>query len=214
MGFEILCMGVIALGFGLAVAFAGYKLLWVILPIWGFFAGFAIGAQAIQVILNEAFLATITSWVVGFVVGAVFAVLSYLFYFIAVALFSGGVGYGVAVGVLTWIGLDFGFLAWLIGVIVGVVVAVAVLRFNIQKYAVIVLTAFGGTGMIIFTFLAAFGQLTLIDLLTNPVLRAVDDSWLWFIFFVVVAAAGIYFQLQTTRGYEFEEYDRWSVAVE
>jgi len=214
MGFELLCMAVIALGFGLIVAFAGYRLLWVILPIWGFFAGFHIGAQAIQVIFNEAFLATVTSWVVGFVVGAIFAVLSYLFYFIAVALLSGGFGYGAAVAILTWIGLDFGFLVWLIGVVVGVAVAVAVLRFNVQKYAVIVITALGGTGVIIFTFLVAFGNLSLLEMLTAPVLFALRDSWFWFLFFVVVAAAGIYFQLQTSRLYEMEEYDRWNVVVE
>jgi hypothetical protein len=210
MTFELLCMGVIALGFGLAVAFSGYKLLWIILPIWGFFAGFAIGAQAIQALFDEAFLATVTSWVVGFVVGGAFAVFSYLFYFVAVALLSGGFGYGLAVGILTWIGLDFGVLVWLLGIAAGVIVAVAVLRFNIQKYAVIVITAMGGTGAIVYTLLVAFGDLSPIEMLTAPVLTALNDSWFWFLFYVVVAAAGVYFQLQTNRAYDVEEYDRWS----
>jgi hypothetical protein len=212
MVFELLCMGVIALGFGLAVAFAGYRLLWIILPIWGFFSGFAIGAQTIQVIFNETFLATVTSWVVGFAVGALFALLSYLFYFLAVALLSGGFGYGLAVGILTWIGLDFGVLVWILSLIAGVVVAFAVLKFNIQKYAVIVITAFGGTGVIVYSLLVAFGDQSLLEMLTAPVLIALNDSWFWFLFFVVVAAAGIYFQLQTTRGYEVEEYDRWAYS--
>ena len=210
MVFELLCMGVIALGFGLAVAFAGYKLMWVILPIWGFFAGFAIGAQAIQVIFNETFLATITSWVVGFVVAALFALLSYLFYMVAVALLSGGFGYGLAVGILTWIGLDFGPLVWILGIAAGVIVAFAVLNFNIQKYAVIIITAFGGTGVIVYSMLVAFGDLSLLEMLTAPVLLALNDSWFWFLFFIVVAAAGIYFQLQTNRGYDVEEYNRWA----
>ena len=210
MSFELLCMGLIALTFGLVVAFGGYKLLWVLLPIWGFFVGFALGAQTIQAIFNEALLATVTSWVVGFVVGAIFAVLSYLFYFVAVALLAGAFGYAVGVGLLTWIGLDFGFVVWLIGIIVGVIVAVAVLRFNIQKYAVIVITAFGGTGIIIFTLLALFGDLSPAELLIAPVARAIDDSWLWFLFFVVVAAAGIFVQLQANKGYEVEEYNRWA----
>jgi hypothetical protein len=205
-------MGMVALGFGLTVAFFGYKLLWLILPIWGFFAGFAIGAQAIQAISSEAFLATVTSWVVGFIVGGLFALLSYLFYFIAVALLSGAFGYGVTVGILTWIGMDFDFLVWLIAIIVAVIAAVAVLRFNIQKYAVIVVTAVGGTGVIIYTFLAAFGDLSAVDMLTSPVLSAIDDSWLWFLFFVVMAGTGIYFQLQTNRAYEVDEYDRWSTV--
>jgi hypothetical protein len=182
------------------------------LPIWGFFAGFALGAQTIQIILNEGFLASVTGLVVGFIVGAIFAVLSYLFYFLAVAILSGAFGYGVAVGILTWIGLDLNFLVWIIGIVVGVVVAVAVLRFNIQKYAVIGISAFAGTAVTIFVMLAAFGGLTPIELMTNPVLRAIDDSWLWFLYFVLVAAAGIYFQLQTNKDYEIEEYNRWETA--
>jgi hypothetical protein len=212
MSLELLCMAVIGLGFGFVLAFWGYKLLWVILPIWGFFAGFALGAQTIQIILNEGFLASVTGLVVGFIVGAIFAVLSYLFYFLAVAILSGAFGYGVAVGILTWIGLDLNFLVWIIGIVVGVVVAVAVLRFNIQKYAVIGISAFAGTAVTIFVMLAAFGGLTPIELMTNPVLRAIDDSWLWFLYFVLVAAAGIYFQLQTNKDYEIEEYNRWETA--
>ena len=63
------------------------------------------------------FLATVTSWVVGFVVALIFALLSYLFYAVAVAIISGSLGYAIAVGLLTWIGLDMNFLVWLIGIV-------------------------------------------------------------------------------------------------
>jgi hypothetical protein len=205
-------MALIGLGFGLIVAFWGYKLLWIILPIWGFFAGFALGAQTIGVILNETFLATITGWVVGFAVGGIFAILSYLFYFLAVALLSGAFGYGLAVGVLTWLfdADEVTFIYWLIGIVVGVAVAVLVLRFNIQKYAVIAITALAGTAVTIYVMLAAFGGLTPLELMVAPVARAIDDSWLWFLYFIIVAAAGIFFQLQTNKEYEIEEYNRWA----
>jgi hypothetical protein len=185
-------------------------LLWIILPIWGFFAGFGLGAQTIQAIFSEAFLATVTSWVVGFIVGAIFALLSYLFYFIAVALLAGGFGYALAVGLLTAIGLDFGLIVWLIGIVVGIIVAVGVILLNIQKYAVIFITALAGTGVIVYTLLVAFGGLSPIEMLVAPVLTAINDSWLWFLFYVVVAAAGAFFQLQTTRAYVPEEYNRWA----
>ena len=138
MPFELLCMGMIALLFGLALVFSGYRMLWIILPIWGFFFGFGLGAQTLEILLGVGFLATITSWVVGFIVGAIFAVLSYLFYMVAVALISGAFGYALAVGLLLAIGLDYNFLVWIIGIVAGVVAVVVVLRFNIQKYAIIV----------------------------------------------------------------------------
>jgi hypothetical protein len=210
MGFELFCMGLIALLFGLALAFLGYKLMWIMLPIFGFFFGLGLGAQTVQVIFGGGFFATITSWVVGFVVGAIFAALSYLFYFLAVAIFSGAFGYGATVGILTAIGLNMNFLVWLIAIIVAVVVAFVVLRFNLQKWAVIIVTAIAGTSAIIFTLLAAFGQVTPLTLLMDPVRLAIQNSFLWLIFFLVVAGAGIWFQFVTNRDYEIEEYNRYA----
>ena len=213
MGFELFCMGLIALLFGLALTFLGYKLMWIMLPIFGFFFGLGLGAQTVQVLFGGGFLATITSWVVGFVVGAIFAALSYLFYFLAVAIISGSFGYGATVGILTAIGLNMNFLVWIIGIIVGVAVALLVLRFNLQKWAVIIVTAVAGTSIVIFTLLAAFGQLNFLTLMMDPVRLAIQNSWLWLIFFLVVAGGGIWFQFVSNRGYDIEEWDRYSVEA-
>src|SRR5512139_3271384 len=105
--FTIACAGLIGLLFGTALAFAGYRLFIFLLPIWGFFFGLGLGAQAVQAVLpGTGFMADVTSWVVGFVVGLLFAGLSYLFYAFAVAMIGGSLGYAVAVGLLTWIGLQ------------------------------------------------------------------------------------------------------------
>ncbi len=210
MGFELFCMSMIALLIGLAVTFGGYRFFLILLPIWGFFFGFGLGAETLQIIFGVGFLATVTSWVVGFLVGAAFAVLSYLFYIVAVALLAGSFGYGLAVALLTAIGLNFGFIVWLIGIVAGIIVAIVVLIFNIQKYAIIVITAVGGTGAIIFTLLAMFGNLTPAELLLNPVLTAISNSFWWLLFFLVLAIAGIVVQLAANRSYELESYNRFS----
>ncbi|MFN2187678.1 MAG: DUF4203 domain-containing protein [Candidatus Promineifilaceae bacterium] len=210
MTFTLLCMALIALVFGLMVVFGGYRLFLILLPIWGFFGGFLVGSQAIYFIFGDAFLGTITGWVVGFFVGLLFAVLSYLFYLVAVAVISFTAGYAATIAVLQWLFNfdDAGFVAWLIGVVVGVVLAFVVIRFNWQKYAIIIITAFGGTAAIIYTLLATFYGVSVISLIGNPVALAVDNSWLWFIFFVVVAGTGIYFQIVANRSFEVETYNR------
>jgi len=68
MAFELFCTVLIALLFGLLLCFSGYRLFIVLLPIWGFFAGFALGANSLQLIFNGSLLGDVTSWVVGFVV--------------------------------------------------------------------------------------------------------------------------------------------------
>ena len=212
MSFELLCMGLIGLLFGLAVVFGGYRLFLILLPIWGFFFGFFLGVETLQAIFGIGFLATVTSWVVGFIVGAIFAVLSYLFYIFAVAVLSFSAGYGLTVGILGAIGLNFGILVWLIAVVVGVVVALVVLALNIQKYAIIVITAVGGTSAIIFTLLALSGSLSAVELLLNPVRLAVRNSFWWLLFFLVLSIAGIVFQIRSNRGFEAETYNRLAEA--
>jgi hypothetical protein len=208
MVFEIFCMALIGLLFGLTLIFGGYRLFMFLLPIWGFFFGFGLGAQTLQALFGIGFLATVSSWVVGFFVGVIFAVLSYLFYFLAVAILAGSFGYGLAVGLLTAIGLDFGFLVWLIGLVAGIAVAVVVLYFNIQKYAIIAITAIAGTGVVIFVLLALFGNITPGELLLGPVRVAIQNSFLWLLFFVVVAGAGIAVQIVANRRYQIITYNR------
>ena len=213
MSFELLCMTMIGLLFGAVLIFGGYRLFIVLLPIWGFFFGLGLGAQTVQVIFGDAFLATVTSWVVGFIVGIIFAVLSYLFYIVAVALLSGSFGYVLAVGLLTWIGLQFGFIVWAIGIVVGIIVAVLVLVLNIQKYAIIAITAFGGTAAVILVLLASVGNTTLLQLSSNPVATAITNSFWWLLFFLVVGIAGFVVQIRVNSAYEIEEYNRYSTPV-
>ncbi len=208
MAFEIFCMATIALLFGLVVAFGGYRLFLFLLPVWGFFTGFLLGAQTIDFLFNTGLFATVTGWVVGFFAGLIFAVLSYLFYFIAVGIISFSLGYGATVGILGWIGLDPGFLLWLIAVVVGVALAFVIYRFNIQKYAIIVATAVGGTGIIIYTLLALFNGALAVSLLENPVRLAIQNSFWWLLFFLVVAGLGIAGQIQANRTFEADTYNR------
>ena len=209
--FAVMCGGLIALLFGLVLCFAGYRLFLVLLPIWGFFFGFGLGAQSIQAIFGEAFLATITSWVVGFIVAAIFAVLAYLFYVAAVAIVSFSLGYGATVGLLTALGLPLlgGITAWLIAVVVGVALAFVVLRFNIQKVVIELATAFLGAGAIIGVFVALFGGQAA-QLLENPVKFVLNTSPFWLIVFVVLGVAGFVLQVMHNRSWEAQTYNRMS----
>ncbi len=213
--FAVMCGGLIALLFGLVLTFAGYRLFLVLLPIWGFFFGFALGAQAIQAIFGEAFLATITSWVVGFIVAAVFAVLVYLFYLAAVALISFSLGYTATVGLLTALGLPllYGFTAWLIAVVVGVALAFVVLRFNIQKWVIEFATAFLGAASIVGVFVALFGGSPLLQILQNPVAFVLQTQPLWMIVFLVLGIAGFVLQVMHNRSWEVTQYNRMTATT-
>jgi hypothetical protein len=206
--FALMIGSMIALFFGFVLTVAGYRFFIFLLPILGFFFGFVFGAQTVQAIFGTGFLSTISSWIVGFFFAMAFAVMSYLFYFLAVALVAGALGYAVGVGLLQAIGLDFGFLVWLVGIILGAAVAVGAIVFNVQKWVVIVATAVLGAGTIVSTFLFLFSGQSSGQLLQNPVRVALQASPFWTITFLVIAAVGVLVQYQMNRRFEVETYER------
>lgn len=207
MGFELFCATLIALLVGLAICFGGYRLFLVLLPIWGFFFGFALGAETMQALFGAGFLATVTSWVVGFIVAAIFALLSYLFYAVGVALVAGSLGYAMGAGFMNLIGLDWNWLVWLVGIAVGIVVVIVTFYFNLQRYVIIAATAIGGAAAIVGTLMFGVIGMTLAKFFENPIRNALQDSWLWALFFLVLAVVGIAVQIMTTRAYEIEPYE-------
>jgi hypothetical protein len=204
MAFELFCMTLIALLIGIAVCFNGYRWFLIILPIAGFVFGFGLGAQTLQALFGIGFLATATSWIVGFFVGLVFAVLSYLFYIVGVALVTGSWGYGLGVGLMGLIGLGTGLISWLVGMVFGVVVALLALGLNIQKWIIIAVTSFTGSGVIVGTLLFALGKINPADLGTSAVQQAISDSFLWLVLYLVLGILGFVGQAVTTSGFELE----------
>jgi hypothetical protein len=207
MGFELLCASLIALVLGLVICFGGYRLFLVLLPVWGFFFGFFLGAQTLQAVFGGGFLATVTGWVVGFVVGAIFGLLAYFFYIVGVALLAGSLGYALGAGFMNLIGIDAGLLVWVVGIVVAIVVAGVTLFFNIQKYVIILATAIGGAGLTFGTLLLGAAGLSLAKLVENPLRRMLEGSPLLIILFIVMAVAGIVVQLRANRDYEIEAYE-------
>jgi hypothetical protein len=204
---SLACAGLIGILFGLVLCFAGYRLFIILLPIWGFVFGLVFGAQSIQLLFGTGFLATVSSWVVGLIVGAIFAVLSYLFYIVAVSIVAGSLGYALSVGFMLLIGMHLGWLMWIIGIVVAIAFAVVTIVFNLQKWVVIGATAILGAGAMIETVVFLFVPAATV--LENPVKAALDASPLLLIAFLVFAILGIVAQVMNTRNFVVEEYSRY-----
>lgn len=200
----------ILLFLGSLVAFAGYRLFLILLPIYGFFFGLSFGAHSVQALFGDGFLSTTTSWVVGFFAGLLFAVLSYLFWVFAVALVAGSLGYALVAGFFGLFDVDLNALVWIIGVALGLVFAIGAIALSLQKAVVIVATSLLGAWSVIGTFLFLFTSATPELIADDGVKIVLDDHPLWFLVFAAVAAFGMVFQFQVNRGYEIEQYDRWA----
>src|SRR5262245_5901012 len=206
--------GGLLLFLGSLIAFGGYRLFLVLLPIYGFFFGLSFGAHSVQALFGDGFLSTTTSWVVGFFAGLIFALLSYLFWMFAVALVAGSLGYALVAGFFSLFGADVDVLVWILGVAVGIAFGVAAVVLNLQKAIVIVATALLGAYTIVGTFLFLFEPNTDIkDIAEGGAKMIMDDHPLWFLIFAVVAAVGMIFQFQVNRSYEVVRYNRWEASM-
>ncbi|MCU0507196.1 MAG: TMEM198/TM7SF3 family protein [Anaerolineae bacterium] len=148
---ENLLIGIAAIILGLIVAFAGYPLFRLVLPIAGLVYGFQIA--------NAVF----SSWLIGLIVGLVLAVVLAVF---AYAIWSVAIGFagailGLSIGASVGNGLNlWGWLVALLAIALGVLFFV--LAFRLKDLFVIISTSLSGAGMV------AFGASTLLPIIFGP----------------------------------------------
>ena len=191
-----LLMAILAVVIGLAFAFGGWRFFLLLLPLWAFVVGFSIATEGMRALTGDGTLATVTGWVVGLVVALVAAGLSYLFYYAAIAIFAGTVGY--ALGAAAWgiIGNEQGAIAFILGIVVGVVFALGALFLNVPRLLVIVLTGLGGAAAIVAGWFLLTGQIPSDNVTWWQVGQLIKNSWFFLIVWGLIAAAGIVAQLQ------------------
>ena len=204
-------LGIVAVVVGAAFCFYGFRFFLILLPLWAFVAGFAAGAQAMSVLFGEGFLATVTGWVIGFATGILFAIVSYLWYWAAVVLLGGLIGYELGVGVMGALNIDLTLLTIAVGVILGAVFAVGTILLGVPRALVVFLTAVGGAATMVAGVLLAIGRVPVDSLGDGVVGVIIYENWFWLIAFAVLAAAGILWQLRMPSS---EELDRsqWRYA--
>jgi hypothetical protein len=143
-------VGLFAIFVGLAACFVGYRFFLLLLPIWGFFAGMWLGVTGFQTLFGENFLASVSGLVIGVFLGIILAVLSYLFYYVGVVILGATIGFGITNSLLVGgLGMDPGFLTWIIGLVVAIIFGILVIVLNAQKYLIVVITALGGASAIV-----------------------------------------------------------------
>lgn len=203
MSIEGIVVGLLGIVLGAVFCFAGFRWFLLLLPIWGLFVGFMAGASAISLLLGEGFLAGVLGIVVGVVFAVIFALLSWFYWWGAVALVGGVLGYTVALGLLAAIGFNAdGFLTAIIAIAAGVAVAVVALLVNAPKYVAIILTAFAGAAWLTAGIALVLGVIKTDELGKGPLAAVYLQGWFWILIWAVVAGAGIIAQIQMTRSWE------------
>jgi hypothetical protein len=195
MSLEGIVIGLMAVLIGAAWATYGLKAFTILLPIWAFFVGLLAGANWGAEFLGQGFLGSVTSWIIGLVFGVVLALFSYFFYYGAIALFGGVIGYTLAAGLLSAIGLT-GIVAILLSLAAGVLLAILVAVLAVPVFLVIFLTAASGAAAVVNGVLILFGQIKVEDIDTGLTEGLIKYGVIGIVAWVVLTAAGAFYQMR------------------
>ena len=193
-------LGVLAIVAGGAMLVAGQFVLRFVIPVWGFFAGFAFGAGLFAELADESFLGTALGWVSGFVFAVIFAVLAYLYYAVAVILAMAAFGFAIGSGLVVALGIDWSWVAVLVGVAVGAVFGLLAVVGNMPMVVLAVASSLAGAVSVVAGLMLLLGTLNSADFTQGSFSSAVDAGWGWYVLLLVLAVIG--FIVQTRQRVE------------
>ncbi len=196
-------LGLLAIVVGAAFCFIGYRLFRILMPLWGFLAGFVAGAEGIAALFGNGFLSTVLGWVVGAVLGVVCGLLAYFFYWAAMVILCTSVGYSIGAGLMSGIGLPQ-FIAVIAGILLAVVAALVAILLNVPEALVTVFTALAGAGALLAGVLLWVGAIRVEDLGQGAVAAIIRASIGWLMIYLVLSGAGVV--VQTLVSFSGKEY--------
>ncbi|MEZ0446684.1 DUF4203 domain-containing protein [Cellulomonas sp. ICMP 17802] len=187
-------LGILAILAGGAMLFAGQFVLRLVLPIWGFFAGFAFGAGLFAGLADESFLGTVLGWVAGLVFAVVFALLAYFSYAVAVILAMAAFGFVIGSGLVVALGIDWNWVAVLVGVAVGAIVGLIAVIGNMPMVVLAVASSLAGAVSVVAGLMLLVGSLNSADFTQGSFSSALDASWVWYALLLVLVLLGVVVQ--------------------
>ncbi len=183
-------VGLIAIVVGALFCFRGYIAMRFIIPIWGGFIGFMVGAGLVASAQDDGLLRTLLGWLVGLVTALVFAVCAYLYYELAVVLAMAAMGFVLATALLVAIGVTWSWVLGLVGVLAGLAVAALVIATDVPAILLVVLTAVAGATTIVGGATLVVNDVDLAELDRSITERWDAEPW-WYVLEVILVIAGI-----------------------
>jgi hypothetical protein len=206
---EDFVFGLFTLAMGVVFCFFGLRIFGITLPIFGFMAGFIIGATGVDALLGDRFLSTVTGWATGILLGLLFSALSYVFWYAGVLIAAGSTGALLGSGLMGVFGLEDGFLVFLVSATMALLFAAIALILALPVWAVIFYMAMSGAVAMVGGLLLMLNTFDTEDLEKGTAWASVNASWLWVFVWAALAAVGMWIQVRWITDLEIPD-ERWS----
>lgn len=189
-------LGLFAVAVGLLFCFRGYLTMRVIIPIWGMFAGFVLGAAIVSSSSGDGFLRTGLSWAVGAVVGLIFGALAYLYFEVSVVMAMAAIGFSLGVSAMVAIGVSWSWLILTVGVAAGLLLAIVALAGNLPMVLLTLLTATSGASTVVGGIMLLTNKLQSESITSSgSVTDRLHDDWWWYAIWGGLVVAGLIAQM-------------------
>jgi hypothetical protein len=207
---EDVVYGLIAIAAGALFCFRGYLAFRFIIPLWGAFVGFTLGAGVVDSTSDEGFLQTTLGWLVGLAVAFLFLVLAYLYYQVAVVLAMGSIGFALGTSLMVAIDVSWTWVVVLVGVALGALLAFAAIITDLPMVLLVVLSALGGASAITLGIMLLSGAVNTEDFDRDAVTEQANDDWWWYVVYVVLAVLGLASQVRHTERLRRSMRESWA----
>lgn len=194
MSIEGILVGLLAIGAGAAWAFFGLRFFAILLPIWAFFFGLSAGIDFASNIFSDGIIGTTISWGIGLVFGIVLALISFFWYYAAVVLAMGILGYLLGAGLVAIVFADSGVLQFIGGIVVGALFAVGAFVLAFPAVLVIVVSAASGAIAVVNGALILIGAIKVEDLSQGVFGALIDYGIVAIVAWIAIAIAAVLFQ--------------------
>lgn len=205
-------IGLLAIAVGALFCLRGFMTMRLIIPIWGAFTGFVLGAGIVSNLTDDGFLGSVLAWVVGFAVALLFGAIAYLYYEVSVLLAMGAIGFVIGTSIMVAIGITWSWVIVLVGVLTGVVLAVVAIVGDLPTVLLVVLTALGGSSAVVFGLMLWTGALDSADIDSVATTEQLDDDWWWYAIYIGLAVVGMVLQFQRADQLRATMREGWADA--
>ena len=139
----------------------------------------------------------------------IFAVLAYLYYYVAIVIAMGAAGFAIGSGIVVAIGIDWNWVAVLVGLAVGILVGLVSVFANIPMVMLVVIGSIAGAVGVTGGLMLLVGSLDTADFSRGDFTDTVSNSFIWWLLFVVLAIGGIVVQLMQRALVRQNVHDVW-----
>lgn len=206
---EDVVVGILALVIGGLFCFRGYLAMRLIIPVWGAFAGFTLGAGLVAYFTDEGFLSTLVGWLVGLAVGVVFALIAYLYYAISVLIAMASIGFTLGASAMVALDVTWSWVVILVGVLLGALLAFLAIVADLPTALLVALSAIAGAIAMTAGVMLIVGALETDDFTATAATERIKDDWWWYVVMIALAVAGLLSQVRTVESLRTSLRSAW-----